>query len=366
MIRERIAEDVYYFSSDIYVQVCAGAVVTPEGTILIDTLALPEETREIRSFLETRLESRVRYVVNTHFHADHTSGSCLFPQAAVVSHELCRSLLETRGRAALAAARATNPALGELEVVLPSITFRRGSATLQLGKRSLRLVHLPGHSPDGIGVLLEEDRILFAGDVVMPLPHVRDGDADRMRQSLKTISGMGLENIVQGHGEVILRGEIDEMITSHLTYLDRIEKEVHAGLRRGWTKDDLEQITIEQCGKSRILLNGLAGELHLQNLGAIYDRYLREGAVVPPLPSRAPSPPRTPMDRQASLASSSGSRPHRKPKAGSRPPSAGSQGRTHSPSRGAAARKPHASGRAGGSRTRLALRTNARRKAKPR
>jgi len=290
MIRERIAEDVYYFSSDIYVQVCAGAVVTPEGTVLIDTLALPEETREIRSFLETRLESRVRYVVNTHFHADHSSGSCLFPQATVVGHELCRSLLDTLGRTALAAAKAGNSALGELQVVLPGVTFRRGSAGFQLGKRNLRLIHLPGHTPDGIGVLLEEERILFAGDSVMPIPHLRDGDLEQMRHSLKMIGGLGLENIVQGHGEIILRGEVDEMINSHLMYLDRIEKDVRAALRRGWSKDDLAQITIEQCGKSRILLNGLASELHLRNLASLYDRFQKEGpATVGPVPR----PPRT-------------------------------------------------------------------------
>lgn len=331
MIRERIAEDVYYFSSDIYVQVTAGAVVTPEGTVLIDTLALPEETREIRSFLETRLESRVRYVVNTHFHADHTSGSCLFPQATVVAHEFCRSLLDTRGRAALAAARADNSALGDLEVILPAITFLQGSASLQLGKRSLRLVHLPGHSPDGIGVLLEEDRILFAGDVVMPLPHVRDGDMEQMRQSLKTISRMGLENVVQGHGEVILRGEIDEMITSHLTYLDRIEKEVRGALRRGWTKDDLQQISIEQCGKSRILLNGLASELHLQNLYALYDRYLREGpAVAGPVP-RSPSPKRDLAERRGNPSLPPKAEARRRAGGGPRHSRGGGRGGGHRP-----------------------------------
>ncbi|MGA2111167.1 MAG: MBL fold metallo-hydrolase [Anaerolineales bacterium] len=354
MIRERIAEDVYYFSSDIYVQVCAGAVVTPEGTVLIDTLALPEETREIRSFLETRLESKVRYVVNTHFHADHTSGSCFFPQATLVGHELCRSLLDTVGRTALAAAKAGNPALGGLEVVLPAVTFRQGSATLQLGKRTLRMVPLPGHSPDGIGVLLEEDRILFAGDAVMPIPHVRDGDLDPMRKSLKTISAMGLENIVQGHGEIILRGEIDEMVSSHLTYLDRIEKEVRAALRRGWAKDDLPQISIEQCGKSRILLNGRASELHLQNLAALYDRFQREGSAAPgPMP-RAHRGTRGPVERHLQADRAQAMPGRKRAVGGPRNPKPGARGGGHrlaSPV-GAAAR--------------AAARRDSRRKVKPR
>ena len=254
----------------------------------------------------------------------------------------------------MAAARATNPALGELHVVLPSVTFRKGNATLQLGKRSLRLVHLPGHSPDGIGVLLEEDRILFAGDAVMPLPHVRDGDVDWMRQTLKTISGMGLENIVQGHGEVILRGEIDEMITSHLTYLDRIEREVRGALRRGWTREELQQITIEQCGKSRILLNGLASELHLQNLNALYDRYLREGPSVATPGARIPA-------RTVSAARAEGRKSAR---VESRQPTVVS--RTHrslhaSPGTAGKKRPP---GRLGGARAKPASRRKGSRKAK--
>ena len=66
MLRERIAEDVSFFSSDQYAQVCAGVIGTPDGAILIDTLALPSETREIRDFVEQRLNAPVRFVINTH------------------------------------------------------------------------------------------------------------------------------------------------------------------------------------------------------------------------------------------------------------------------------------------------------------
>ena len=95
---------------------------------------------------------------------------------------------------------------------------------LHLGKKTLTLIHSPGHSPDSISVLVNEDRILFAGDMVMPLPYFVDGNIDDMTRSLQVIPSMGLENIVQGHGEVILRGEIDEAIRSSLRYLDNVRK----------------------------------------------------------------------------------------------------------------------------------------------
>ena len=50
--RERIAENVYSFQSEVYAQVTAGAVIGPNWAVVIDTLAMPEETIAIRDFIE--------------------------------------------------------------------------------------------------------------------------------------------------------------------------------------------------------------------------------------------------------------------------------------------------------------------------
>ncbi|MBN1438387.1 MAG: MBL fold metallo-hydrolase [Anaerolineales bacterium] len=283
MLRERIAEDVSFFSSDLYAQVCAGVIGTPDGAILIDTLALPSETREIREYVEQRMNTKVRFVINTHYHADHCGGNYIFPEAQIISHEICRNLMETMSRKALESAKSENKELSDAEVILPNVTFRDGSLYFLVGKRTIRIFPLPGHSPDGIGVLLEEERILFAGDAMMPLPFFRDGDLDTLAATLKTINGMGLENIVQGHGDVILRGEIDEMISSHLVYLERIRKETQNAVRWNWSLEDLRQLPIEKCGKSRILLNGLAPDLHFQNLTSAFLKAQKTAGVAPAL-----------------------------------------------------------------------------------
>ena len=80
MQRERIAENVYYFQSDLYAQVTAGAIVGPNWAVVIDTLAMPEETIQIRDFIEQELNLPVRYVINTHYHADHSLGQLFLPQ----------------------------------------------------------------------------------------------------------------------------------------------------------------------------------------------------------------------------------------------------------------------------------------------
>ncbi len=270
MLRERVADDIYVFTSEVYAQVTAGVVLTSEGAILIDTLVFPEETRAIKTFIEQRLDCVVKYVINTHYHADHTYGTCFFPGAIVVAHTRCYDLLNTRGREGLEQARAGMPELNGTEIVLPSLVFEERMMNLQLGDKSLQLWHTPGHSPDSIVCLVQEDRVLFASDTLMPVPYFVDGAYDDFVKSLQSLQNNNFENVVQGHGEVILRGEIEEKIDSDLRYLAAVKKFVETACNKSDPERYLDNIDIERCGKSRIPLNGSVQQLHQANLRSLY------------------------------------------------------------------------------------------------
>ena len=274
--RERVAENVYAFQSETYAQVTAGAVIGPDWAVAIDTLAYPEETFAIRDFIEQELNVPVRYVINTHYHADHAWGTCYFPGAFVISHSLCRDLLEEKGVPSLGEARLQNTSFRQSKIVLPHLTFSEGRMSLLVGKKTLTLIPLPGHTKDGIGVFVEEDRVLFSGDIFMPLPYIVDGDFEEMVESLKFVDTMSLENIVQGHGDVVLRGEIEGAIKDHLDYLSSIRKIVRRAARRKYPRDLFETADVESCGKSRVLIGGLAEELHQRNLVALYEQLYDE------------------------------------------------------------------------------------------
>jgi len=273
MQRERVSENVYWFQSDTYAQVSAGAIAGPQWAVVIDTL-MPQETLEIREFIEQKLNLPVRYVINTHHHADHSWGNCFFPNATVIGHELCRQMLLDRSPAALEVASQDNPLYRQLKIVPPTITFKEGSFNMKVGKKHLKLFPAPGHSSDGISVLIEEDRILFAGDVFMPVPFIVEGDLDQFIETTNTIASLGLENIIQGHGDIILRGEIEEKSKENITYLRAISKAVRTAMRRKNPLEVLDSIGIEACGKSRVLLGGLASELHKRNLRYLYKKTL--------------------------------------------------------------------------------------------
>ncbi|NIV29461.1 MAG: hypothetical protein GWN58_08110, partial [Anaerolineae bacterium] len=83
----------------------------------------------------------------------------------------------------------------------------------------MHLTHAPGHSPDGVMVHLREDKVLVASDILTPVPLIVRGNSDELISSLVEIKGLNLENVIQGHGGVLLRGEIDETVDSSIFYI---------------------------------------------------------------------------------------------------------------------------------------------------
>ncbi len=275
MLRERVTEDVYVFISSLYAEVGATVIVTPEGAVVVDTAPFPQETRQIREFALRRCPQGIRYVINTHHHADHVYGSYLFPEAELIAHRLCRQILLKVGEESLERAKAQTPALAEVQLRIPQLVFET-ELLLRLGEKTIHLMHAPGHTADGLMVHIREDKVLVASDVITPVPLVARGDLEDLIRSLKKIKTLNLENVVQGHGGVLLRGEIDETVDSSVAYLRTIEKKVRAVVNKGLPKAALRKIDIESCGKSRIPLGGLVQRLHQANLEYLYDQMMAE------------------------------------------------------------------------------------------
>ncbi len=269
MLRERVTEDVYVFISALYVEVAATVVVTPAGAVVIDTLPFPQETSQIREFIQRQCPRGVRYVVLTHHHADHVYGSYLFPEAELTAHRQCRQILLKVGEESLNQAKVQNPALAPVQLRIPQLVFET-EMLLRLHDKTLHLMHAPGHSADGVMVHIREDKVLVAGDVVTPVPFIARGNPDDLMHSLKQIKALSLENVIQGHGGVLLRGEIDETVDSSIAYLQTIKKRVRAVVEKGLPQSELKKIDIESCGKSRIPLGGLVQRLHQANLDYLY------------------------------------------------------------------------------------------------
>jgi hypothetical protein len=85
-----------------------------------------------------------------------------------------------------------------------------------------------------------------------------------------------LENLVQGHGSILLRGEIEETLDANIQYLRCVDRLVRERIARGVPRSGILDISIEQCGLSRIPLSGLVQKLHQANLLTLFDAYRSE------------------------------------------------------------------------------------------
>ncbi|MEA3345980.1 MAG: MBL fold metallo-hydrolase [Chloroflexota bacterium] len=276
VFREQVVNDIYVFTSEMYLQVTAGAIFSPEGTVIIDTLPFPQESRAMRDFISERSSEDVLYVINTHYHADHVYGNYLYSEADIISWKGTRLYLERHGEESLRQAKEETPELAEVELRLPNVLFDRGRMFVHLGDRTLELIHAPGPTPDSIVVHIREDQLLFAGDIMMPVPYIVWGDWQDMIDTLGWLKEMKLDHLVQGHGEVLLRGEIPSIIEERIAYLHEIHDRVAAHVADGGEREQLKSWGIEDFGLSRLSLGGLAPQLHQANLLALYAQLSRE------------------------------------------------------------------------------------------
>ena len=271
MHRERLTDDIFVFTSGRYVEVTATVVFTKRGVVVFDTLPFPSETRQMRRFIERAQRGPVRYLILSHSHADHVYGAYLFPEAEVVGHRKCYDLLLRYGAKGLAEAQKAEAELAEVTLRYPALWVET-NASLHLIDKTITLLHSPGHTPDLIAAYIEEERTMLASDTMMPLPYIVHGDPEDLIQSLEKMKTYPMEHLVQGHGEVLLRGEIQDQIDSNIAYLDKLIRVVRDAVAQGIPVQEILRIPLEDFGKSRVPLEGLVVHLHQANVVTLYER----------------------------------------------------------------------------------------------
>lgn len=101
---DQLGEGVYrrrYESLDLNV----GVVVGDDAVLVVDTRSTRREAEELLGELRQLTSLPVRWVVNTHWHFDHTFGNGVFADVEIWGHELCQIALAERGQDMLAGVR---------------------------------------------------------------------------------------------------------------------------------------------------------------------------------------------------------------------------------------------------------------------
>ena len=263
---EEVAEGVWQISGshDWDAGVNAVALVSGTHAFVVDNLYRPGDARRLFKRIQSwGIEPDA--LVNTHWHTDHTIGNCLF-DCPIWAHVTGPKYLKRYWPKWVGGPR--DRRAGGLRLKLPDHLFDR-RVSLDLEGAEVQLIHVPGHTPDSIGVFLPDRRIFIAGDTVMDLPFVLFGDSLEEIRSLRRIQRLRPRMILQGHG----RPCSGTRLAGDIQYLQRVREEAREARRAGLSKEEFLETPLERVLPSRrcrALAKGYS-EAHHGNLWKIWN-----------------------------------------------------------------------------------------------
>ncbi|MBI5026812.1 MAG: MBL fold metallo-hydrolase [Nitrospirae bacterium] len=223
----------------------AGIIIGKDGIVVIDTLVSSKEAKRFIKDIRTISKKPIKYVVNTHYHLDHTFGNADFKRlgAVIISHTNDSKNLKAHGETALRNAK--NYGLSEedmkgTKIAYPVLAFN-DRMEIDLGDQKIELIYImPSHTDGSILVYLPEKKILFAGDILFTNyhPFIGDGNIEEWVKVLDYIMTMDIEKIIPGHGPISSKKDIEDM-KNYLIAFDKKAKELTA------QSNDVEYIVSE-------------------------------------------------------------------------------------------------------------------------
>jgi cyclase len=218
----------------------SAVIVNRDDVVVVDSHISPASARAMINELKAISDKPVRFLVNTHFHYDHTNGNQVFgPAVDIIGHEFTRAKLtgadymrtgllgdletglpkqleDLKARAAAeqdAAAKARldqqlrvqtafADELKELKPTPPNVTID-DRMTIVRGEREMRLLYLGrGHTGGDLVVYLPKERVLCSGDLLVNgIANLADGYVDEWPATLEKLKALDFDDVIPGHGE---------------------------------------------------------------------------------------------------------------------------------------------------------------------
>ncbi len=220
-----------------------GASVGEDGIVIVDDQYAPL-AEKIRAALKGIADKPVRFVINTHYHGDHTGGNALFSETStIIAHDNVRKRLENGSVAGTGGAMHLEQK-AQPKAALPIITFDH-SATVHLNGEDIRALHFPSGHTDGDSVIFfPKSNVVHMGDdfVTYGFPFIdvtSGGSAAGMIDALEKIIPQLPPDVkvIPGHGPV---SNLDD-VRKYVTMLKDTSAVVQKALKQGKTLEQMKQ-----------------------------------------------------------------------------------------------------------------------------
>jgi cyclase len=215
-----------------------------DGTILIDDQYAPM-TEKIQAAVSGLGATPVKFLVNTHWHGDHSGGNENLGNAGAVimAHDNVRVRLAA-GAVSGAGTSGARTIAAAPRIALPVITYAEG-LKLHLNGEEVRVIHMPAAHTDGDSIIhWTKSNVIHMGDLFMlqvSFPYVdRDSGGDVRGFVAAADKVLAIANdqtkIIPGHGAIATKADLQ----NHRNMIASVISKVEAGMKAGQTLDQIK------------------------------------------------------------------------------------------------------------------------------
>jgi glyoxylase-like metal-dependent hydrolase (beta-lactamase superfamily II) len=231
----RVANNIYFIRGETGVPSAAnrghtsnaGFIITKDGVVVFDALGTPVLGRELIEAIRKMTPAPIRRVIVSHYHADHIYGLPPFKDAGaeIWAHRAGRGYLDSEAARLRLAERRESlaPWVGADMRLVPADRWLDGETSFKLGGLTFRVFPVgPAHTPEDLAMAVEEENVLFVGDLMFAgrLPFVGDADSRAWIAAIDRVVKFNPKVLIGGHGDASRDAAADlRMTRDYLVFL---------------------------------------------------------------------------------------------------------------------------------------------------
>ncbi len=210
-------------------------VVTGKGVLLFDSGSSESIGNKIKEAIKSITDQPVRWIINSHSHADHWFGNAAFTNTAfeIITSNKALATMKEHGKPSLDFySKVTKGTIGSTQLVYPTVILLQGIKRNFGGIDVEFILSNDGHSPGDILIWLPKQKIIIGGDVLSSdwMPMITGhGNIPNLISTLNTVAKLNPFIVLTGHG----KATNVESVTRDARLLSSIWKQVKSDYEEG-------------------------------------------------------------------------------------------------------------------------------------
>jgi cyclase len=214
--QRQVAPDLYFLHDETSSN--STFLVTEEGVLVVDTRQHPRDGQDLLDRIRKITDKPIKWVVNTHFHADHHYGNSVFKAAGatIIAHADTTLIMQQVDRKEFARRqpffKSRNYDPGEVKLTLPDVTFDK-DASIRLGGRDIHLFYFgPGQNPGDTFVLFPHAVATPGAFARRSMPNMAfTPSVESWINLLQKVAALDVDTVLPPHGDVATRADVRDL-----------------------------------------------------------------------------------------------------------------------------------------------------------